>query len=207
MDRVQNQPSKNVSDLPSPWPVGRKRVVTFLLIFHAVAIWAGIWGAAPASPLQESFRDMFGWYFNLVDQGYSYRYFAPDPPPTPIVKATVNYPDGRTEVIRIPDRNIKPRMLYQRELALANHLYSDVNEARRITRDPSQSVWAQSYAKHLGKTHTGAKSVTLAIELHRIPDPHQVAREIAETGKSSDLDDSEQFDVPERIGEFPCDAS
>ena len=50
--------------------------------------------------------------------------------------------------------------------------------------------------------------MTLSVQMHEIPDPHRVAEALEQTGKAPDLDDPDQFyTVPERIGEFPCDAS
>lgn len=192
-----------------PLPPWVKVVITLTLLTHALAVWVGAWAAGPSSDLERGAAGLFRTYYGLVDQGYSYRYFAPDPPPTtPVVRAVVNYRDGRTEIVRLPDRMTRPRMLYQRELALANHLASEVEAVRGETGDPGKSLWAQSYARHLGKTHPGARSVTLSIEQHTIPDPALVRREIAETGRAPDLDDPDRFyTVPERIGEFPCDAS
>jgi hypothetical protein len=190
------------------WPRAAKVAVTLALLFHVTAIWAGLWGAgSPASPLQRRLAGGFRWYYGLIDQGYTYRYYA-NPGPTPVVTAVIHYPDGRIEEVRLPDRKTRPRMLYQRELALANHLWSDVEEARHEAGDPSASAWAQSYARHLGKTHPGARSVTLSVQMHEIPDPRRVAEALEQTGKALDLDDPDQFyTVPERIGEFPCAAS
>ncbi len=190
-----------------PWPPWARVAVTMTLLVHATAVWTGAWSGDPSSTLEHEAADLFHPYFGMVDQGYTYRYFAPEPPPTPIVKAVVNYPGGRTETVRLPNRTTRPRMLYQRELALANHLVADV-EAGRQTGDPGKSLWARSFARHLGKTHPGATSVTLLVEIHLIPDPNLVRRELAETGKTPDLDDPDRFyTVPERIGEFPCDDS
>ncbi len=190
------------------WPLWAKVGVTLVLLFHAAAIWTGLWAGEPSSPLQQGMARAFRPYFGLIDQGYTYRYYAPEPPPTPVVTAVVRYPGGRTEDVRLPDRATRPRMLYQRELALANHLLADVEDARHAGADPGRSRWAQSYARHLGRTHPGAESVTLFVQMHLIPDPGRVLEQIEAKGKAPDLDDPDQFyTVPERIGEFPCGAS
>ena len=186
------------------WPTSARVGVTLLILFHAAAIWAAIWGRGAASPLEIEAYGAFQWYYGLIDQGYTYRYYS-DPADTPVVLAVVHFNDGHTEEIRLPDRGTRPRLLYQRELALANWMRDDAERARREGGDAGLSRWAQSYARHLGKTHPGATSVTLSIEMHLIPDLEQIRRQIAETGKSPDLG---QFtSVPERIGDFPCDAS
>ena len=189
------------------WPRSLKVAITLILMFHAVAIWVGVWAAPPSSELQRDAASAFRPYYGLIDQGYSYRFYAPDPPPTPVLIAEIRFDDGRIESIRIPDRSTRPRLLYQRQLALANHLRDDVEQALRATGHRNDSVWAQSFARHIGKTHPGAKTVSLAIEMHAVPDPNLV-REAIDQGRSFDLDDpSASASAPERIGDFPCDAS
>jgi hypothetical protein len=193
--------------LSAAWPAWTRVVVTLVVLVHAWAIWVGAWASPPSSPLQQRIADKFRGYYDVLDQGYAYRYYAPEPPPTPIVMATIHYADGRTEVVRLPDRGTRPRMLYQRELALANALFIEVDQARQQHGEIGHGLWAQSYARHLGKTHLGAKSVTLTLQLHLIPDPARVEEQLRTTGKAPDLDAAEFYTVPERIGEYPCDAS
>jgi hypothetical protein len=189
------------------WSLGARVAITAILLFHVSATWFGAWDDQPSSPLQRWLGGGFRWYHGLIDQGYSYRYYSDGSPPTPVVIALIHYPDGRTEQVRLPDRKTRPRMLYQRELALAHALQVDMEQARQATQDPSQSMLARSYARHLSKTHPGARSVTLSIAAHRSPDPDRVLEELRRTRKTPDLDADEFFAVPERIGEFPCDAS
>ena len=193
------------------WPSWARRLVTLGLIFHALAILAGVWAAHPASDLEAAVDRVFVPYQGLIRQGYSYRYYSPEPPPTPVVTATLAFRDGRPDqVVRIPERGKWPRLLYQRELNLANWLMADVDEARRFAGDGSKSRWAQAYAAHLGRTHPGCSSVTLRNQLHLVPPIDRVGSQLAHPdpgGRPIDLDDDEFYTTPERIGEFPCDAS
>lgn len=197
----------NLSGSSGLWPRWARVTVTLVVLGHAWALWAGAWATPPASPLQRRLAEPFRGYFELVDQGYGYRYYAPEPPPTPVVMAAIRFADGRTEEVRLPDRSTHPRMLYQRELALANSLFTEVDQARQHNAEPGEGPLAQSYARHLGRAHPGARSVTLTLQLHLIPDPARVVQQWQETGKSPDLDAPEFYTVPERIGEYPCDAS
>lgn len=189
------------------WPRWSRVTVTAIVLGHAATLWLGAWSAPPSSGLERWLADGFRPYLDLIDQGYAYRYYAPEPSPTPVVTASIRYPDGRSEDVRLPDRATRPRMLYQRELALANALFVEVDAARQRGDDAGQGPWAQSYARHLGRAHPGARSVTLSVRLHLIPDPARVDRELRETGRTPDLDAPEFYSVPERIGEYPCDAS
>lgn len=193
------------------WPVWARRLATVALLGHGAAILSGIWAAPPASDLERAVAEVFEPYNGFVRQGLSYRYYSPEPPPTPVVTATIAFRDGRAdETVRIPDRAARPRLLYQRQLALAHHLTEDVNEARVHGADPAESRWARAVAAHLGRVHPGAASVTLRSQLHLVPPIDRVRRELRERGPGSpsiDLDADEFFTTPERIGVFPCDAS
>jgi hypothetical protein len=187
------------------WPLGLRVLVTLVVLIHAWAIVIGGWSSPPSSELEVRLAEMFHNYYDLIDQGYSYRYYAPEPPPTPVVTATIHYADGRVENIRLPDRGTRPRLLYQRELALANALFVEVDQARRQRGEVGHGPWAQSYARHLGKQHPGAQRVTLSLQFHLIPDLGRVRAQWEATGRVPDLDAPEFYTVPERIGDYPCD--
>jgi hypothetical protein len=182
-------------------------VVTVVLVFHLAAVVAGAVGVPPSSELQRAIADGFSPYFDLMDLGYSYRFYA-EPPPTPVVTATIEYADARApEVVRLPGRDVAgPRMRHQRQLALANALYADVQQARRRVKDAGQSRLARAYARHLCRTRPGCRSVTLHVEQHLIPDPEEVRKALEAPGSPRfDLFADRLFTTPEWIGDFPCD--
>ena len=193
----------------SAWPVWGRRLVSAVVLWHVAAILTGAWAAAPSSLLERAAAQVFSPYHQAIDQGYAYRYYAPEPGPTPVVTARVHFGGDRPDVaVRLPERGARPRLRYQRQLALANHLYSDFEAARGLTGQGSRSRWAQSYARHLGKVFPGASSVTLYVQMHLIPDPERVRESLAgPTPARVDLDAEEFTTTPERIGEYPCDAS
>lgn len=198
-----------VDDRRGGWPVMGRRIVSAVLLFHIAAVLAGALAASPASELERKVVGPFGVYHEATNLGQSYRYYSPAPPPTPVVTATVAFDDGRPEAtVRLPDRGLSPRLRYQRHLALAHHLFVDFDEARRFAGDGGRSRWARAYARHLGKTFPGARSVALTVRFHLIPDPARVRELRAEAGsRGVNLDAEEFYTVPERIGVFPCDAS
>jgi hypothetical protein len=188
------------------WSPLARRVVTIALVLHFAAILAGALAASPASELERTAAELFAGYHQLIDQGYGYRYYAPEPGPTPVVTATIRFTDGRPEeTIRLPQRGLLPRLRYQRQLALANHLVTDFEEARRGTGDGARSAFARSYARHLSRAQPGCAAVTLYAQAHLIPDPRQVG-DTLRGGENVDIDAEAFYTVPERIGEFPCDA-
>jgi hypothetical protein len=173
------------------------------------AVVAGALGVPPSSQLERSFADLFRPYHDLMDQGYAYRYYA-EPPPTPVVTATLHYGGEKPdETVRIPDRSLPgPRMRHQRQLALANALFADFQEARQMTGDGSRSRLARSFARHLGSTHPGCRSVSLHVMQHLLPDPQHLREEgMSRRSGGFDLFDESLFTTPEWVGDFPCDGS
>jgi hypothetical protein len=190
------------------WPAWARVSVSLVLLYHMAALLAGAVGVPPSSELEQRIADAFTPYFDVMDMGYSYRYYA-EPPPTPVVTATLKFGDGRPdETVRLPGRDVAgPRMRHQRQLALANSLYSDVQEAKLRARDARQSRLARAYAHHLCRSRPGCRLVTLHIQQHLIPDPQQVRETISEPGAASfDLFSERMFTIPEWIGDYPCDA-
>jgi hypothetical protein len=174
-----------------------------------VAVVAGALGVPPSSELERRVADLFTPYHDLLDQGYAYRYYA-EPPPTPVITARLHFQEGRTdESFRLPQRTLSgPRMRHQRQLALANALVADFQEARRLTGDGSQSRLANAYARHICHAHPGCMSVTLHAQQHLIPDPEHVRGVFGRSaGTRFDLFDEELFTAPEWIGDFSCDGS
>ena len=125
------------------WPVWARVVVSLAVVFHLVAIVAGALGVPPSSLLERTVADPFTPYFDLVDLGYSYRYYA-EPPPTPVVTATLSFGEGRPdETVRLPGREVAgPRMRHQRQLALANALFNDLQEVKARTGRAAGAGWA-----------------------------------------------------------------
>ena len=105
------------------WPGWARVIVSLALLYHMAAVLAGALGVPPSSELEQTIADTFAPYFDLMDLGYSYRFYA-EPPPTPVVTATLQFGDGRPEeTVRLPGRVVAgPRMRHQRQLALANSL-------------------------------------------------------------------------------------
>jgi hypothetical protein len=186
------------------WPVGVRWLVSAILIFHVSAILVGALSSPPSSLLERSLADIFAPYFQVIDQGYAYRYYSPEPPPTPVVTATVHFTDGRRdEAVRLPRKATFPWLLRQRQLALANHLYTDSQAATLEGGDASRSRWGHSYARHLAHTHPGCSSIVLTAQLHLIPEVERVRELLTKPGsKRVDLDAEEFYTTPERIGEY-----
>jgi hypothetical protein len=197
----------NGTTQPSTWPVLARTTVSLAIVFHILAVLAGVLGVPPSSNLERTIAGLFTPYFDVMDLGYSYRYYS-EPPPTPVVTATLHFGEGRAEeTVRLPARNVAgPRLRHQRQLALANALYMDVQEAKQSAGDASKSRWARAYARHLCLTQAHCRSVSIHLQLHLIPDMEE-AREasIPPGARGLDLYAESLFTTPEWIGDFPCD--
>jgi hypothetical protein len=190
------------------WPGWARGLASLALAFHLAAMVAAALAVAPSSMLERGVAGLFAGYYGLIDQGYSYRFYAPEPPPTPVIEARLHFHDGRPDrSIRIPDRATRPRMLYQRELALANHLYVEHAGRRDLPEEARRpELWGPSYARHLGRVH-GCDQVSLFARLHLIPPRDEVRRRL-DRGEPIDLDADEfTTDPPDLIGVYPCDGS
>ncbi len=199
--------SDTLATVPRTWPLWARVTMSGVLIFHLLAVVSGGLAVPPSSVVERSIADVFTWYYGLADLGYAYRFYV-EPPPTPVVTATLRYSDGRPEeTVRLPGLNLPgPRMRHQRQLALANALFMDVEEARQRTGDASRSVLSRAYARHLCATRPGCQAVTIHIQHHLIPEMEQVREAIeAPGGARFDLFSEALFSAPERIGVYPCD--
>ncbi len=206
-DGTSSDAGRSRQDRVPGWPRWARVVVSLIVAYHLAAIVAGAVGVPPSSELERAIADGFRSYFDVMDLGYSYRFYA-EPPPTPVVTATLQFGDGRPEeVVRLPGREVGgPRMRHQRQLGLANALFNDVQEARRRVRDASQSRLARAYARHLCRTRPGCRLVTIHLQQHLLPDIREVRRALNEPGATRfDLFAESLFSTPEWVGDYACD--
>ena len=178
------------------WPLWARILASVVLAVHLGAMLAIALAGRPASVLEGEVASLFATYAEAIHQSNAHRYYAPAPPPTPIVLAEIRADDGTIlKTRRIPNRSTQPRIRYQRELALAYHLY---NNAMAVRNGAAAIPLAPAYARHLISTTPGATSVTLRVQQHLVPDLVRLRDE-----GPIDPDDSRFFTVPERIGDFP----
>ena len=107
-----------------PWGIGRRRLVSVLLILHLIAIIsAPLAGPPPASDLSRHLESLFLPYLQAGFLGHGYRFFAPNPGPSHLVRYEVTFPDGRSESHQFPDPNVHwPRLYYHRHFMVAEQV-------------------------------------------------------------------------------------
>jgi hypothetical protein len=192
---------------PSAWSIPLRAFVSILLALHTAAITSAHLAAPPSSEVEQRAAFWFKPYYDLINQGYGYRYYArldrtvsPEhrhPWATPIVLLEMEF-DGpgkevRKETIRLPElmgHRLWPRLRHQRQLDLAYHLSSDTR-------------WAASYARHLCKTR-GCDRVTIYLQDHEIPDLALVRAAASGTGEPVDLESDSTYSARLNLGEYRC---
>jgi hypothetical protein len=181
------------------WPQPLKWMVSAGLGFHIVAMLAIALAGNPSSELEHRIARPFVPYAVALGLDSTHRYYAPEPPPTPVLTAEIVFDNARaSKRIRIPDRDLRPRLRYQRQLALAYHLYME-NQQRMAGQEPGD--WARSFARHLFFAYPEATAIVLRAQQHLIPNPEALA-ERRRLGQTIDPEAPESYTLPEVVGEF-----
>jgi hypothetical protein len=155
-------PSEAVS-LPLVWRLS----FSVLLVVHLLAVLAGPWSFAPLrSDLAGLCYASLKPYVEVLGLNNGYRFFAPEPGPSHLIRYDLEMPDGTHQGGVFPDlANEQPRLRYHRHFMLSEFLNSlDVPGGRTELAE----AYAESYAMHL-KHQYQAAHVTLYMRRHRLP--------------------------------------
>lgn len=174
------------ADPPAAETVGPPRpavraVVSLLVALHVAAVFIGPWAMEPSSGLARGFAGVFRPYMDVLSLGNGYRFFAPEPGPSHLVRYELTLDDGTLVEGAFPDRTRHwPRLLYHRYFMLSEF----VNTLAGPELDnPRAKVYAQGYARHLADQYN-AKTVKLYLRRHYVPRPGEVQRGLKLTDKS-----------------------
>lgn len=193
-------PEESVPNPRRRWPFWLRVVLSVVLTFHVFAVFVGPWAALPdqTSPLAQDSRRFVGRYVDALRLGNGYRFFAPEPGPSHLVKYEVTLADGKKVEGRFPDRTInRPRLLYHRYFMLSETLNTLYTPEKGTDQRVLFDLYVRSYARHLLLAYQ-AKSVKLTLVEHRIP-----AIEEIQAGKAR-LTDPTLYDELE-LGTFTGD--
>jgi len=123
------------------------------------------------SLLSRSFAAALGPYVQVMYLDNGYRFFAPEPGPSHLIRYEVVLPDGKRVEGFFPDRTRHwPRLLYHRYFMLSE--FVSTLDGPGVPPELVEQ-YAASYAKHLAHEY-GAKQVTLYLRTHNIPDIEDV---------------------------------
>lgn len=193
----------NVADdsQTSQWSVAAKVVASLFITAHLFTVFAAPWGnPPPSSGLSQNVSRFVHPYTQTLAIDNGYRYFAPDPEASHIIRYTLKSDDGTTNNGELPDRSVHwPRLLYHRHLMLSETTFQLINAAPDLPADFQMSEdekkdyeWQRerarrllrSLADQLLESNPSASSVELVLHEHAIPTPPQVINGLELTDKS-----------------------
>lgn len=218
---------------PIVWSLGARVVVSLALAYHIVAVLIHPLGTMPqfdtpgAPPiLPEAVRPAFQPYITALSLDHTYKFFAPNPGPSHLLRYDLYYADGRKEIgdlkNQFPDKTQHwPRLLYHRYFMLAESLprprepapsgiappgvatLGEVVPAEIVPSSPvvegppPAETFYRGIAERLARKH-GATRVDVFYRTHVFLDPQEL-----EAGRKSDDADtySEQLLVSYTTGE------
>ena len=138
-----------------------------LIALHLFAVFVAPFSVPPSSPLAASLARFFQPYLDAAFLNHGYKFFAPDPGPSHLVRYEVFLADGKKIEGRFPNLSQQqPRLLYHRHMMLADRLDGPLGHEW-------SEIHARSYARHLLHMHH-AERVKLYLVTHALPFPGQV---------------------------------
>jgi hypothetical protein len=175
-------------------PLYGRVLLSIGLALHILTVFIGPFtfatssGPGMASPFAAPIRSALRPYLELAFLDHGYFFFAPNPGPSHLLRAKLEFNDGRPPlVITLPDRKQQwPRLLYHRHFMLAEQLQADFvppelppdasgdlfrEENWRLARAMYETRVA-SIEQHLRQQY-GADRVTLTRVQHVLRDPVQ----------------------------------
>lgn len=187
-------------------------VISIALLIHIVAVFCPPFmlqasGSGGTSPAGEAVMSVLRPYIDFAYLNHGYAFFAPNPGPSHLVRARIDFDDGR-ETMEVTFPNLKeqwPRLLYHRHFMLSEQLNADYQppqlpqeisqapdlaERWQMARRMYELKW-RSYKQHLESEHD-AVNVTLTRVQHRMIDVF----EVGEQNKPLDAQDT-FFDLRE----------
>jgi hypothetical protein len=160
--------------LTAAQPPGRtvRRVVSALVVFHLLAVFIGPWAMPPqTSELAGSMAQVFQPYVETLSLANGYRFFAPEPGPSHLVRYEITLDDGSRVAGVFPDRQRhQPRLLYHRYFMLSEFANTLTNPEAPSDR---AKAFARGIAEHLADEYH-APSVKLFLRKHYVPRMHEV---------------------------------
>jgi hypothetical protein len=196
-----------------PW----RWLASILIGLHLVAIFVAPWSAPP--PSSQFSQALAGWlqpYFKCIAMDNGYRFFAPDPGPSHLIRYEWENADGKTTLCQFPDlKRHFPRLLYHRHFMIAEMIYSltyrtfDTEALAASPPAAQQEIAAsqqlaqlliQGVVRSLFREHPEAKRIRLFLVTHLIPSPQDL-----ESGAT--LTDPRGYLEPVPLGEFTREPS
>lgn len=189
-----NKETNGATGLTSRPSLGLRIVLSAILLWHFAAVFfppftfATRSGPGIPSPFAEPIMSVLRPYVDALFLDHGYFFFAPNPGPSHLLRAKLEFADGRPPLeLTFPDRQLqKPRLLYHRHFMLAEQLHADFavpEPPPEAANNPEQLAgWRQardryelrrrSFEEHLCAAY-GANQVTLMRLEHTLPGPSE----------------------------------
>ena len=173
------------------WTTARRMTVSGLILFHVFAVFIAPFASPPpSSDISQACARMLQPYLQAVAIDNGYRFFAPDPGPSHLIRYEVDLADGTMVSGRFPDvERHWPRLLYHRHFMLAESLVNlampvaevpfdgFANERQRQQFDEDRAradALRFSVAGYLLRRYRDAERVRLIALRHEIPTPWEL---------------------------------
>jgi hypothetical protein len=149
-----------------------RAALSALILLHLLAVFAGPWALPPQrSQLAATCARLLHPYLQALSLDNGYRFFAPEPGPSHLVRYEVVLPGGEKINRTFPNRQEQwPRLLYHRYFMLSEFINS---LGSRGGPQPSAAdrrlleAYTDSYARHLAHVY-GTEHIDLYLRRHRI---------------------------------------
>ncbi len=154
-----------------PCPLSRRVrcLISVALLFHLGAVFLAALRVPPVSQLAVSAAEGVQWYTNLVLVHPGYRFFAPDPDASQMLRVEIVAADGSQREETYPDLGREwPRLLYHRHFMLTSRMQS-------APADFMSQALADSYARHVF-AREGAQEVRIFRREHQLPSRDDVLK-------------------------------
>ncbi len=185
--RTQAVATTKAVDVAS-WTAAQRMTVSGLILFHVFAVFIAPFASPPpSSDLSQACARMLQPYLQAVAIDNGYRFFAPNPGPSHLVRYEVDLADGTHVTGRFPDvEHHWPRLLYHRHFMLAESLFNlampvaelplggfvSETEKQQFGEDRARADALRfSVAGYLLRQRKGAQRVRLFALEHEIPTP------------------------------------
>lgn len=172
------------------WSPAICALVSVAILWHLAAVILAPLSNPTPTILGDRLRPVFQPYLSATHMDQGYKFFAPDPGPSHLIKYELTMSDGSKQKGVLPDIEAhRPRLYYHRHFMLSE-FYNNLDELpppptvpdqpmpeldwTRLSPSARQREFAKSYADHLLDKY-GATSVSLVLEEHNIPPPQRVA--------------------------------
>jgi len=178
------------------WSLRARLVTSVLLVLHLAAVFFPPFAfeTSPVrgmgSPIAEAVVNLLQPYIDAAYLNHGYAFFAPDPGPSHLLRARLEFADGREpQEITLPDlQRHWPRLLYHRHFMLSEHLHASFTPSEPIAEVVQDRLLAENWRRALRRytarknaikqhlqTKYGASQVTLTRIEHRLLNPYEVA--------------------------------